>query len=70
MGAVTTPLSVELSGRDLLRITDLSPAEAERILDLATELKANPKEPLFPGATLGLTSPSTRRERACRSPSR
>ncbi len=54
MGALTTPLSVELSGRDLLRISDLSPAEAERILELATELKANPKEPLFPGATLGL----------------
>ena len=54
MGALTTPLSIELSGRDLLRISDLSPAEAERILDLATELKANPKEPLFPGATLGL----------------
>ena len=54
MDAVTSPQSVELSGRDLLRISDLSPAEAERILDLATELKANPKEPLFPGATLGL----------------
>jgi ornithine carbamoyltransferase len=54
MGTVTSPQSVELSGRDLLRISDLSPAEAERILDLATELKANPKEPLFPGATLGL----------------
>ena len=54
MGTVNTPLPVELSGRDLLRISDLSPVEAERILDLATELKANPKEPLFPGATLGL----------------
>src|SRR4051812_50228372 len=54
MGAVSTSLPVELSGRDLLRISDLSPAEAQRILDLATELRANPKEALFPGATLGL----------------
>ena len=54
MGTVSSPLSVELSGRDLLRISDLAPSEAERILDLATEMKANPKEPLFPGATLGL----------------
>jgi ornithine carbamoyltransferase len=54
MGTVNTSLPVKLSGRDLLRISDLAPVEAERILDLATELKANPKEPLFPGATLGL----------------
>lgn len=54
MGTVSSSPSVELSGRDLLRISDLSAAEAERILDLATEMKANPKEPLFPGATLGL----------------
>jgi ornithine carbamoyltransferase len=51
---VTTPLTVSLAGRDLLRISDLVPAEAERILDLALELKANPRQPLAPGATLGL----------------
>jgi ornithine carbamoyltransferase len=51
---VTTPLSVSLAGRDLLRISDLVPAEAERILDLAVELKTNPRRPLAPGATLGL----------------
>ena len=51
---MTTPLSVSLAGRDLLRISDLLPAEAERILDLAVELRANPRQPLAPGATLGL----------------
>jgi ornithine carbamoyltransferase len=45
---------VSLKGRDLLRISDLTPAEAEAILDLAVELRANPKQPLAPGATLGL----------------
>ncbi len=51
---MTTPVTVSLAGRDLLRISDLQPAEAESILDLATALKANPKEPLLPGSTLGL----------------
>jgi ornithine carbamoyltransferase len=56
---VTTSLS--LKGRDLLRISDLSPAELESILDLAAELKANP-QPLLPQKTLGLifAQPSTR----------
>jgi ornithine carbamoyltransferase len=43
-----------LVGRDLLRISDLAPAEAEAVLDLATELRESPKQPLLPGATLGL----------------
>src|SRR5581483_11836951 len=47
-------LDVSLAGRDLLRIGDLVPAEAEAILDLAVELRAEPKQPLLPGATLGL----------------
>jgi ornithine carbamoyltransferase len=47
-------LTVSLAGRDLLRISDLVPAEAEAILDLAVELRATPKQPLLPGATLGL----------------
>ena len=51
---VTTPLSISLAGRDLLRISDLAPAEAEQILDLAVDLKADPRRPLAPGATLGL----------------
>jgi ornithine carbamoyltransferase len=51
---MTTRLKVSLEGRDLLRISDLAPAEAEAILDLAIELKANPKEPLLPGSTLAL----------------
>lgn len=46
--------TVSLQGRDLLRISDLTPAEAEAILDLAVELRAKPKQPLAPGATLGL----------------
>jgi ornithine carbamoyltransferase len=45
---------VSLAGRDLLRIADLTPAEAAAILDLAVRLRESPKEPLLPGATLGL----------------
>jgi ornithine carbamoyltransferase len=51
---VTSPLAVSLAGRDLLRIADLTPAEAEAILDLAVELRADPRRPLAPGRTLGL----------------
>lgn len=47
-------LTVSLAGRDLLRITDLVPAEADAILDLAVEMRAEPKQSLLPGATLGL----------------
>jgi ornithine carbamoyltransferase len=47
-------LDVSLAGRDLLRISDLVPAEAEAILDLAVELREQPKQPLLPGTTLGL----------------
>jgi ornithine carbamoyltransferase len=50
---VTAPLSISLAGRDLLRIGDLVPAEAEAILDLAVELKGG-AQPLAPGATLGM----------------
>ena len=49
-----TPLEVSLAGRDLLTIGDLAPAEAEAILDLAVELREQPKQPLLQGATLGL----------------
>jgi ornithine carbamoyltransferase len=52
---MTAPvLKVSLAGRDFLRSSDLAPAEAEAILDLAVELRLNPKQPLLPGATLGL----------------
>jgi ornithine carbamoyltransferase len=51
---VSAPPTVSLAGRDLLRISDLAPAEAEAILDLSAELRERPKEPLLPGATLGL----------------
>lgn len=47
-------LDVSLAGRDLLKIGDLVPAEAEAILDLAVELREQPKQALLPGATLGL----------------
>jgi ornithine carbamoyltransferase len=50
---VTAPAQVSLAGRDLLRISDLAPAEAEAILDLAVELKGD-RRPRLPGATLGL----------------
>jgi ornithine carbamoyltransferase len=46
--------TVSLAGRDLLRISDLAPAEAAAILDVAVELRAHPKQPLLAGATLGL----------------
>ena len=51
---MTTPLPLSLAGRDLLCISDLVPAEAEAILDRAVELRAEPKQPLLQGATLGL----------------
>ena len=51
---MTAPLAVSLAGRDLLRISDLAPAEAEAILELAVELRADPRRPLAQGATLGL----------------
>ena len=47
-------LTVSLANRDLLKIGDLAPAEAETILDLAVALRAEPRQPLAPGATLGL----------------
>ena len=54
-----TPVSMR--GRDLLRIRDLTRDEAESLLDLAAEMKANP-QPLLPQRTLGLIfgQPSTR----------
>jgi ornithine carbamoyltransferase len=51
---VTAPLAVSLQGRDFLRVSDLSPVEAEAVLARAVELRADPKQPLLPGATLGL----------------
>jgi ornithine carbamoyltransferase len=45
---------LSLTGRDLLRVGDLAPAEAEALLDLAVELREQPKQPLLAGATLGL----------------
>jgi ornithine carbamoyltransferase len=47
-------LTVSLAGRDLLTVADLEAREAEAILDLAVELRESPKQPLLPGATLGL----------------
>jgi ornithine carbamoyltransferase len=56
-----SPLPVSLAGRDLLRITDLVPAEIDAILDLAEVLKVD-RKPRLPGRTLGLFfgQPSTR----------
>jgi len=47
-------LTVSLAGRDLLRISDLEPADAGAILDLAAQLRDEPRQSLAPGATLGL----------------
>lgn len=58
---MNAPAPTSLKGRDLLRIGDLVPAEAEAILDLASELKHD-RTPRLPGMTLGLAfnQPSTR----------
>ena len=58
---MTLPLPVDLSGRSLLRVSDLVPAEVEAILDLAGELKDD-LTPHLAGRTLGLVfmQPSTR----------
>jgi ornithine carbamoyltransferase len=58
---VKSPLPVSLTGRDLLKIGDLVPAEVEAILDLAEELKRD-RSPRLQGKTLGLFfgQPSTR----------
>src|SRR3954462_17414 len=46
--------TVSLTGRDFLRSSDLWSAEASALLDLAVELREQPKQPLLSGATLGL----------------
>jgi ornithine carbamoyltransferase len=50
---MTAPLQISLAGRDLLRVSDLTPAEAELILDTAVELKHD-RSPRLAGSTLGL----------------
>ena len=50
---MTAPLQVSLTGRDLLRISDLTAAEAELVLDTAVELKHD-RTPRLAGSTLGL----------------
>jgi ornithine carbamoyltransferase len=47
-------VSVDLRGRDFLRIGDITAEEANAILDRAVELRADPKQQLLPGATLGM----------------
>ena len=56
-----SPLPVSLAGRDLLRISDLVPAEIDAILDLAEELKGD-RTPRLPGRRSGsiFGQPSTR----------
>jgi ornithine carbamoyltransferase len=58
---VTGTAPVSLVGRDLLRVSDLEPAEAVAILDLAEEL-IDDRTPRLPGRALGLIfgQPSTR----------
>ena len=47
-------VSVDLRGRDFLRVSDLTATEAVAILDRAVELRTDPKQPLLAGFTLGL----------------
>lgn len=49
-----TSVAVDLRGRDFLRISDVSAEEAVALLDRAVELRAQPKQPLLAGYTLGL----------------
>jgi ornithine carbamoyltransferase len=51
---MTAPAELGLTGRDLLRCADLTADEARAILDLAVDLRAEPRQPLLAGATLGL----------------
>ena len=60
-------LPVSLAGRDLLRISDLVPAEAEAILDLAVELRLTRSSRCCRARRSVSTSRSTRRARASRS---
>src|SRR3954454_3093958 len=46
--------TLTLAGRDFLRVADFSPVEAAAILDLAVELREQPKQAMLSGATLGL----------------
>jgi ornithine carbamoyltransferase len=58
---VTGTTGISLAGRDLLRVSDLAPAEALAILDLAEEL-IDDRTPRLQGRALGLIfgEPSTR----------
>jgi ornithine carbamoyltransferase len=58
---MTLPLSVDLTGRHLLRSSDLVAAEVDAILDLAGDLRGD-LTPRLAGRTLGLVfmQPSTR----------
>jgi ornithine carbamoyltransferase len=51
-----------LRGRSFTRVSDWTGAELETVLDLAAELKAEPRQPLLPGRSLGMIfhKPSTR----------
>jgi len=48
------PGAIPVRGRDLLSISDLSPAELARILDVASALKDAGRRPLLAGQTLAL----------------
>jgi ornithine carbamoyltransferase len=51
---VVVSATASLAGRDFLRASDLSRAEAEAVLDRAVELREDPRAVQVPGATLGL----------------
>ena len=62
MSVLPAPLRIDLRGRSLTRMTDVTAAELEAVLDLAGELKRRPGAPTLAGRTLGVLfrKPSTR----------
>ena len=62
MSVLPAPLRIDLRGRSLTRMADVTAAELEAVLDLAGELKRRPRSPTLAGRTLGMLfrKPSTR----------
>jgi ornithine carbamoyltransferase len=59
---MTVLAEASLRGRSFVRVSDWTGPELESVLDLAEALKAEPRQPLLPGRSLGMIfhKPSTR----------
>jgi ornithine carbamoyltransferase len=59
---MTVLAEASLRGRSFVRVSDWTGPELESVLDLAAALKAEPRQPLLPGRSLGMIfhKPSTR----------